>query len=372
MQKQPCLLCACRALSICVAYIACFIFPIYLFAENPAPVRIGVITSLTGDFSFFGTEVRRGAEIALAKINQNENRKVALFFEDDKCLPAAAISAYQGLQQRGNIDMLVGPGCTGAILAVAPRATRDKKYMLALFDANKQVEAAGEYVYVIGFETEQEGFLVADRVWKKHKKVGIIFESDAWATVVKNAFLERYKSLGGEIVAEEIHNVSEKDYRDTIMKVASKKPDAIYMVPAYNGGMFLKQARAQGVRLPVYGPDTFGITDVVQIAGKAAEGTTYVNVALDENLGPARQFKEAYRKQHGEYPSTFFYAAMGYDAVNMAYQVAVNPKPRTEAFQELQLRDSALNAQPFGKDRASRIPLGLYQIEKGEFQRIRD
>jgi branched-chain amino acid transport system substrate-binding protein len=362
----------CTASLRCLSCLLCVFSSLASAAPSPAApppsIKLGVVLSLTGDFAFFGTEARRGAELAAAELSSSSGPKLDLVFENDKCLPADGVRAYQKLRNVDQVDLIVGPGCTGAILAVAPLVARDKKYMIALFDANEEVERAGSAVYVIGFDSEDEGSLMADHLAASGvREVGVIYEGDAWATVVKEAFVRRFRQLGGKIAAEEMQLVENKDYRSVITKVMGRKPEALYFVPAYNGGHFMRQLRGQGLQIPVFGPDTMGIQDVVDVAGEAAEGVVHVNVAVSKSPLPARRFLDAFRARYGSEPRTFFYAAMGYDAVRTAYHALASGKAFPGAFAGAVPDDSALGIGQFNPRRQSRIPLGFFRVEQGRF-----
>ena len=86
------------------------------------PLRIGLITPLSGPQEFIGTYVKNGAEVAVDQINKAGGimgRQVALEIRDDKANPAAALAAARELLGAG-INLHVGGISSAVVLALVP------------------------------------------------------------------------------------------------------------------------------------------------------------------------------------------------------------------------------------------------------------
>jgi ABC-type branched-subunit amino acid transport system substrate-binding protein len=150
-------------------------------AEETPPVTIGVLLPLTGDFAFFGEQAKQGIEIALTELNR-KGVQVRVIYEDEKCLPKEAVAGFKKLTTVDKVDHILGPVCTGSIVAVAESAKAQKRYFLALLDANRPVAQSGEFTYAIGYSSEEEAELLAEHMRiSGYTRVGIIYEEDAWA-----------------------------------------------------------------------------------------------------------------------------------------------------------------------------------------------
>jgi len=347
------------------------------FAELPKrtqALKVGMILPLSGDFAFFGYQAMLGATLAAneinsaAKLNKSDGERIEILFEDSKCLPKDAVGAYRKLLNLEKVDVIIGPACTGAIMAIAPLATRARKPIFALLDAGEQVSKAGDQVYSLGFSSEEEGYLVAAHLHQKNiTDVGIIFEDDQWATLVKDAFKRRFTSLGGAVLVEESHNPQDKDYRPTILKVVKHKPKALYIVPAYNGGHILKQLKELRVSIPVFGPDTFGATDVLKIAKRSAEGVVYANVLLNENNEATMQLRKKYLAQFAESPESLLFPALGYDAVVMVNQALSSSISLADGLSSLKYPLAVLPVEGFDEQGMARLTPQLMKIVKQKF-----
>lgn len=331
------------------------------------PTTIGVLLPLTGDFAYFGQQARHGIEIALAELNKSGER-VRVLYEDEKCLPKEALQGFKKLTTVDRVNHILGPVCTGSIIAVAQSAKAQQRYFLALLDANRPVAESGDYTYALGYSSEEEAELVAEYVRiSGYARVGIIYEEDAWAIGVKDAFAAKFQAIGGTIAAQESQVItnaaSAPDYKPIITKVMRYKPDALFVAPAYNGGFFLKQLRAMGNTTPVFGPDTFATNESIQIAKDAANGVVCANAQVRNDTEAAKKFRTALTQHFGKVPVSIFYPGLGYDGLHFLAAIATSGKPFPEAIAALDLSQSVLGFPPFNAERQSRLAPALFTVE---------
>jgi len=343
---------------------------------NAEPLKIGALLPLTGDFAFFGEQAKQGMELAVAELNK-DGEKVKIIYEDEQCLPISALNGFNKLVSIDKVDFIIGPACTGSIVTVAESANKVKKYMLALLDTNQPVAKSGPYIYSLGYSSEEEAEIVAEHMRKKGiETVGIIYEEDAWAVNVKDAFRRKFEALSGKVLSEEAQVItnanSAPNYRSVALKVASKKPQALYVVPAYTGGNFLKQLRSMGVKLPVYGPDTFAVTEVLDIAGKDAEGVVCANAIVNETSEQAIVLKEKLKAQFRTEPSSIFYPALGYDGIKVLFQAGTDKNDFPTAMSSMKYNSGIINIDGFNEDGMSSLKAGLFEIKNQKLQRLEE
>ena len=90
------------------------------------PIRIGVITQLTGFAQIYGDANKTGTEIAVQRINGAggiNGRNIELVFRDDKGSPEGTIAAYRELAGAGVKIFIAGP-ISGTVVALAPLRLR--------------------------------------------------------------------------------------------------------------------------------------------------------------------------------------------------------------------------------------------------------
>jgi branched-chain amino acid transport system substrate-binding protein len=366
-----CLVCATLILFVTLSLL---LAPLSATQAQDKPITIGALLPLTGDFAYFGEQARQGIELALKELN-SKGTQVQVVYEDEKCLPKEALQGFKKLITVDRVDQILGPVCTGSIVSVAQSAKTMQRYFLALLDANRPVAASGEYTFAMGYSSEEEAELVAEHIRVAgYTRVGVIYEEDAWAIGVKDAFVAKFQAIGGSVIIEESQVItnaaSAPDYKPVITKVMKHKPDALFAVPACNGGFFLKQLRSMGNKTPVFGPDTFATTEVIQIAKDAANGVVCANALIREDSSAAKKLKTALTKALNTAPASLFYPGLGYDGIQFLAAVAQSGKPFPEAIAGLDLSSSVLGFPPFNADRQAKLKPVLFTIEKQTLKQL--
>ena len=113
------------------------------------PIKIGVVTPLTGTYAGIGQQVKWGLELATKEVNAKGGimgRQIELIYEDSEANPSVAVQKAEKLYEVSNVDFLTGTVNSGATLAVGQVAERAKKLIattvsFADFDHRRQVLA---------------------------------------------------------------------------------------------------------------------------------------------------------------------------------------------------------------------------------------
>jgi branched-chain amino acid transport system substrate-binding protein len=102
------------------------------FAQAGAPIKIGVVTPLSGTYAGIGQQVKWGLDLAAAQINAGGGvmgRKLELIYEDEEANPAVATQKAEKLFQVNKVDFLTGTVNSGSTLAVGQVAERNNRLM---------------------------------------------------------------------------------------------------------------------------------------------------------------------------------------------------------------------------------------------------
>ena len=84
-------------------------------------IKVGLIDPLTGNASFYGQSLQKGAQLAFEEANARGGvlgKKLELISEDDRCVPADGTSAAIKLITRDNVAAILGTFCSSVSLAV--------------------------------------------------------------------------------------------------------------------------------------------------------------------------------------------------------------------------------------------------------------
>ncbi|MFH1358265.1 MAG: penicillin-binding protein activator [archaeon] len=288
--------------------------------KNNKDLVVGAILPLSGDYSYIGQEVSRGIKLAL----DESYLDIKVIYEDEESFNSiAAINSANKLTNIDNIDV----GLTTMIEVakpIAPIFNNKKIPLLVVWDSTNFIYES-DNLFSTGFSTEKSGEKMAEFAFNelKLRKIAVISHKDVWSEIISKAFMNKFVTLGGEIVIHETYNPDERDYRTALLKIKNKNVDAIYapLVPPVIAD-FITQKRELGIDAQILAGDSI-IQDVIDASGNAAEGIIFTNIYV-ENVNV---LKQKYFEKFGEEPIDITLVSFGYDGlktIENAYKINPN------------------------------------------------
>src|SRR5262245_41050430 len=157
-------------------------------------------------------------------------------------------------------------------------------------------------------------------------------------------FREKYLADGNQIVVEQKYNGGDKDFKAQLTAIKAANPEAIF-VPGYytEAGLIVLQARQLGITVPIFGGDGWEAPELIQIAGKALEGTYYsTHYSPEDQSAAVQSFVSSFKARfNGEVPAGM--AALGYDSA----KVLADAIQRAGTTDEPKLRDAIAATKDF-------------------------
>lgn len=236
-------------------------FPQLALAQS-APLRIGLITPLSGPQEFIGTYVKNGAEIAVDQINKSGGilgRQVVLEIRDDKANPAAALAAARELLGMG-INLHVGGISSAVVLALAPVMVQEKGVHLTCGAGTEKMnhEAYSENMFRPGDSPDARGRAQAKLMAEKYpdatRWTGLIPDHEygrtMWSIFV-DGLLEYYPAIAKkkpEILDPVRMPYGVSDYRNGITAALRVQADGCFNA-TYGGDAITMFQQARGFGL---------------------------------------------------------------------------------------------------------------------------
>lgn len=284
-----------------------------------APIKIGFIAPLTEDAATYGQGEKNAVEMAVREINAAggvNGRMLEIIYEDGKCNGKDAVTAIQKLINIDKVKVVLGGVCSAETLGAAPVAEQNRVILFSSFSSNPDIAEAGDYIFRNCISDLQGGKDGAEMV--KEKKVGLLTENTDYSQGVREVFKEEFKRLGGEILADEIYALKEKDFRTYLAKIKEKNPEALFINPGTSssaGGLIIKQARELGIEAAIYGNFILGAQDSLEVAGELANGVVFFDApGLSKDNPKVVSFLHEYKSKYGAPPNEYEVGAR-YDSV---------------------------------------------------------
>ena len=289
-------------------------------------IKIGVVTSLTGDNKPWGTDQFDGCQLAVDEVNAAggiNGKKIEIVQGDTASKPEPAKLAAEKVLSQGVIG-IVGEVSSGNTIQIANSAGPKGVPVVAVGATRTDLTQGKDNVFRVCYTDAFQGPVMAMFAFDKlHKKKVAILTDNAlpYSQGLSDSFREKFKSLGGEIVADEKYESGGKgvpDYQGVLTNIAKANPEAVFMSGYFTEvGPIAKQARAAGITKAVFlGGDGWDSDTILTSAGDAILGSYFCNHYNNLDTSPEVQgFLKKWGEKHGgQQPSTTM-GALGYDAM---------------------------------------------------------
>jgi branched-chain amino acid transport system substrate-binding protein len=281
-----------------------------------APLKVGMITTLSGGGAGLGIDARDGFMLALQQAG-DAGAEITVITEDDQQKPEVGVQLADKMIQSDDVDILTGIIFSNIALAVVPAAVKQGKFYLSVnagpsqlagkgcdpnyfnvaYQNDNQHEAAGEYSNTLGY---QNIFILAPNYPAGKDSL--------------NGFKRFYK---GDLAGELYTKLGQTDFAAEIAQIKASGADSVFFfLPGGMGISFVKQFVGSDTGIPLIGPGFSFSQDVLGAVGEAALGahnTAQWSPDLDNEANKA--FVAAFEAEYGRLPSV--YASQAYDTAQL-------------------------------------------------------
>lgn len=302
------------------------------------PIKIGVVTPLSGTYAGIGQQVRWGLELATKEINAAGGimgRQVELTFEDEEANPAVAVQKADKLFQVNKVDFLTGTVNSGSTLAVGQVAERAGKLIATTVSFADSITAdkCSPNVFRVNARAGQQSSALAVWLSKEKPKANVFYLGPDYemgrSTVA--AFKKSAEEVGAKTAGEVFAPLDSKDYTQYFGQLRSAKPQVLYTSVAGNDTVRLfTQMQEFGLlnNLTVVGASGTVTAQNLPAIGKAAEGfVTGVGYSAEIDTPENKKFVAAFKAANKVDPD--LYGADSYGLV-YAYKAAVEKAKSTD------------------------------------------
>ncbi|MAS14140.1 MAG: ABC transporter substrate-binding protein [Nitratireductor sp.] len=285
------------------------------FAE---PIKIGMITTLSGGGAGLGIDARDGFMLA---IEQSGNKEVDVIIEDDAQKPELAVQIADKMIQSDKVDLMTGIIWSNLAMAVVPSATAQDVIYLSVNAGPSALAGAGcsPSYFNVAYQNDNFHEAMGEAANKDYKKTFIMAPNYPAGKDSLTGFKRFYK---GELAGEVYTKLGQTDYAAEIAQIRASGADSVFIfLPGGMGIAFTKQYAQSGVGLPLLGPAFSFSQDVLPAIGDAALGVkNTASWAYDLDNEANKAFVEGFKEAYGRLPSV--YAAQGYDTANLILSAA--------------------------------------------------
>ena len=275
---------------------------------SSGPIKIGLLTSLTGNYAPLGTNDKLAAEQMVESVNAKggiNGRKVELDILDDGSDPNQTVVQLTKLIDDG-VVAFEGPSQSTAELAIQPLVNQKKVPDVSVGAADQQVIPVTPYMW----QTTPLSSQVATACLKflqqqgKTKLAMLTDTKNAYAIAGHDSAKSKLSQFGLNLVADETFETSQTNFAPQIAKIQAAGPE--FLLVWATGAppvVITKQWAAASTGIPLMMTAAEASPLYLQPAGAAAEGV-YVQATLGVS-GQSVPAGNKYKKLIDEFAGPF-------------------------------------------------------------------
>jgi branched-chain amino acid transport system substrate-binding protein len=294
---------------------------------NTNPIKIGFFAPVTSAAaSADGLSAENSAKLAVKLANEAggiNGRKVELVSYDDGLDTTQAVSIAEKLTTKDGVVAVVSGSYSGPTRVAAPIVQNAGKVMVSAYAVHPDVINAGDFIFSQSFPGKVQGKAGAEFAVKKlgAKKIAVIAVDLDFGTELTNSFKAYAEANGAKVVSVDKVAISDNEFTAIITKLKEKvQPDLIYIANYYaHAAEIVKQAKLQGLNVPILGTEGADSWQFLQTAGENANGMYLTtNMNRDDVSETTQQYITSYRNEYKLEPDMV--GASTYDAFQVIFE----------------------------------------------------
>lgn len=348
------------------------------------PLKIGLVTVLTGPQAALGGQVRDGFNLAIKDLGgKMGGRPVEVIVVDDELKPDVAVTKVRTLLERDKVDFVVGPVFSNILQAIFKPVTDSGTILISpnAGTSNFAGKQCNENFFVSSYQNDQPHEVMGKYAQDKGYKRAYIMAPNYQAG--KDSLAGFKKHFKGEIVDEVYMPLGNLDFSAELAKIAAAKPDVFFaFMPGGMGVNLVKQYRQAGLadKTPFF--SAFTVDESTLPAQQDAALGFFGGMTWAPNMDNPqnKKFVAAYEAAYNAVPAS--YAMQAYDAAQIidsalkatkgstsdkaALRAAIKKADFTSLRGKFKFNTNGYPIQDFYVVKVAKRPDGKFQTEIGE------
>jgi branched-chain amino acid transport system substrate-binding protein len=239
------------------------------------PLKIGVLSDLTGGLQLFGNEMWEGLQIGFDYATDGQmvagGRPIELIIRDDTSNVEAGAAAARELIESEGVDILIGNTSSAVALQVQQIADENGVVYFAAPAAAPGItgENWNEHTFRVCRNSAQDSLTVASWALENVGNQYLILAEDyAFGQATAAGFLTAFGERGATFLSDPIYAPSDTtDFTPYIQQILAADPDGLILIWATNtsGTILFDQLTRQGVAAQIPFITGFSSNDLTQL-----------------------------------------------------------------------------------------------------------
>jgi len=329
---------------VLVLSVCCLVLPILVGGcgnggsegDEGGEIVIGAVAPMTGKYGEMGNDLLAAIRIAVEERNASggiDGKQIRLVVEDDKASPKDAVTVAHKMVADSHIIGLVGHMNSGTTLPASSVYHDGGMAMVMPVPTNPDITKQGfNNLFRVPITDDKQGPACVAFMLDKLGKSGIavVHNKQAYGEGIATEARKALENAGHTPLAYMGISADDQDYRAVITQLKRLGPDAVFFGGGYSeAAILIKQSREQGLDVPFVMGDGCFDSQLMEIAGAAADGCYISNIAPTTAPGErAEAFFANFLEMHGKIVA---FAPLGYVSTNILLDAVDKAEAKTRA-----------------------------------------
>jgi branched-chain amino acid transport system substrate-binding protein len=290
-------------------------------ASAQETIKIADVIELSGTGATVGTLWRNAVTMAVDDINAKGGvlgHKLEVADYDTQTNPGVSRAVLQKALDT-HPYAVVGPIYSGSVKVDEPLTQAAKLAQITGAEAPDITQLNDPYIFRTSFSQlnamPRVARYIADELHAK--KVAVFYVNDDFGKGGHDAILKEFAARKIDVTADIASEAGQASFTSDVLKAKRSGADAFFVfLHEEESARFLKEARNQGIKVPLVGETTLMNAQSIALAGDAANGVTgHVGLTADAPVPGIQDFVKRYTARYHQTPD--HNALKGYMAVWM-------------------------------------------------------
>jgi len=285
---------------------------VLVLCATPVPaqqtVNMPIVIELSGAGAVSGTNFRDGALMATDEINAKGGilgRRISAPVSDTQSNPGVSRAQVQKAID-GDPYVILGPVFSGSVKVNMVLAQQAEIPQFTGAEAAEITQMGNDYIFRTSFGQQfsmpKMANFVRDGI--KAKSVAFLWVNNDYGKGGRDVFFKEMAARNINVVADVSTESGQVDFAADVVKLKAANADAIFIYTNEEEcARVLREARKQGVKVPLIGETNVVSQKVIDLAGEAANGVKgHVALTADAPIPAVAAFRDKFRKRYNYLP----------------------------------------------------------------------
>ncbi len=277
-------------------------------AQAQQTVNLPIVIELSGAGAVSGTNFRDGAVLAIDEINAKGGimgRRIVAPQSDTQSNPGVSRAQVQKAID-GDPYVILGPVFSGSVKVNMVLAQQAEIPQFTGAEAADITQMGNDFIFRTSFGQQMSMPKIANyiRDGAKAKTVALLWVNNDFGKGGRDTFLKEMAARNIKVVADVSTEQGQVDFAADVVKLKAANADVIFVYTnEEESARFLREARKQGIKVPLIGETTLLGQKVIELAGDAANGAKgHVGLTIDAPVPAVAAFRDKFQKRFNYLP----------------------------------------------------------------------